>query len=329
MSNKWSGLTQGKPWVRFITGLLLLAGVLGLLSGQVVVWGAKYSGKLAGTSAFQSGTLQLSDTIGGTNCLSSPNAASSITTNQATCSATYPLSKTIATSVTTTLGNQGSITPTAATVATGGTCGVQEIADTSTAGTNTGLPVGGVTYGAAGPTTLAPATSLTFDGTTGWGETLSSSTMAAANNYTLMAWIKPTVTTTNGAFIGATNTQTNTSTATTDRSLWIDGGGRVDFGNNTLNVRGTTVLTANTWYFVVATKSTAAGSGMTLYVNGTSVGTNTTAAARSGVAMTGFWHLGWGVSPRRPTGAISRARTSSTARSPTRPSFRRRSPARR
>ncbi len=291
MSIKWNGLTQGKPWVRFITGLLLLAGVLGLLSGQMVVWGAKYSGQLAGSSAFQSGTLQLSDTIGGTKCLSSPNAASAITTNQATCSSTYPLSKTIATSVTTTLGNQGSITPTAATVATGGTCGVQEIADTSTAGTDTGLPIGGVTYGSAGPTTLTGVSSITTDGTTGWGETLTGA--ASPTNYTLMAWVKPAAL--NGVIMGASDTQTDVAATNADRMIWIDTAGRVDFANDTQVVRATagSALTTGNWYLVVATKSTTAG--MSLYISsGTANNTSATAAAKATLAYTGWNHLGWG-----------------------------------
>src|SRR5271166_4369164 len=113
MRRIWNGLTQGQPWVSPILGSLTVLGVLALLSGSLVVRGATFSGQVAGTGSFRSGTQLLSDTIGGTNCLSSPNSAAGITSNQSTCT-TYPLSTTVGSASTTTLGNQGSISPTSA-----------------------------------------------------------------------------------------------------------------------------------------------------------------------------------------------------------------------
>lgn len=290
MRTIWNGLAQGKPWARPLLGPLLVLGVLGLLSGSFAVWGAALSGQIAGTGTFRSGTQLLSDTIGGTNCLSSPNSVAGIATNQATCT-TYPLSTSVGTSGTTTLGKQGSVSPTSASVATGGTCGVQEFADTSATGTNTGLPLGGTTYGAPGPSAFTGApTSVAFDGSTGWGETLSGLTMPA--NYTLMAWIKPSAL--NGAILGATSNQSNVAASSADRMVWIDAAGRLDFGNDVTTLRATaaSALSSGTWYFVVATKSTTTG--MALYINGLSNNTNVSAGAKATLNYTGYWHLGWG-----------------------------------
>ena len=285
-----NGLTQGQPWVSPTLGSLIILGVLALLSGPLVVRGTSFSGQVAGTGTFASGTQLLSDTIGATNCLSSPNSPAGITTNQATCS-TYPLSTTVGSSLTTTLANQGSATATSASVATGGTCGVQQFADTSAAGTNAGLPLGGTTYGAAGPSAYTDSpSSVAFDGSTGWGETLSGLAMPA--NYTLMAWIRPSVR--NGVVLGATSTQSDVAAANADRMVWIDAAGRLGFGNDVTTLRATaaSALATGTWYFVVATKSTT--SGMALYINGVSNNSSASAGAKATLNYAGYWHLGWG-----------------------------------
>src|ERR1700722_19005511 len=165
------GLTRGSTHSRVKPVLVILValGAFALFTGQVSVWGASFMGQVSGSGKYQSGTVLLSDTIGGTNCLSSPNAATGITTNQTSCT-TYPISTAVGAS-STTLGNEGSISPTAASLSTTGNCGVQEFADTSVTATNPGLPVGGVTYGAAGtgPTRYTDSPrSVAFDGTTGW-----------------------------------------------------------------------------------------------------------------------------------------------------------------
>ncbi len=291
MHTRWKGLIQGKPWVSPVLGPLTVLGMLSLLTGPLVGWGATFSGQAAGTGTFRSGTQLLSDAIGGTTCLSSPNSSAGITTNQAACTKTYPLSTTVGSASTTTLGNQGSVTPTSASVATAGTCGVQQFADTSVAGTNTGLPLGGTTYGAAGPTRYTDSpSSVAFDGSSGWGETLSGLAMPA--NYTLMAWIKPSAL--NGVLLGATSTQSNIAAASVDRMVWIDAAGRLDFGNDVTTLRATagSALATGTWYFIVATKSTTTG--MSLYINGVANNTDVTAGALATLNYTGFWHLGWG-----------------------------------
>jgi len=284
------GLTQGQPWVSPVLGSLILLGTVALLSGSLVGWGASFSGQLSGIGSFGSGTQLLSDTIGGTNCLSSSNSAAGITTNHAAC-ATYPLSTTVGSASTTTLGNQGSVAPTSASVATGGTCGVQQFVDTSSVGTNIGLPLGGATYSGAGPSSYTGSpTSVGFDGSTGWGETLSGLTMPA--NYTVMAWIKPSAL--NGVILGATSTQSNVAAASADRMVWIDAAGRLDFGNDVTTLRATagSALAVGTWYLVVATKSTTTG--MALYINGVLNNTSASAGAKATLNYTGYWHLGWG-----------------------------------
>ncbi len=284
------GLARGKPWARPLIAPFLVLGVLSLLGGSFAVWGAALSAQIAGTGGFRAGTQLLSDTIGASNCISSPNSVAGINTNQATCT-TYPLSTSVGTSSTTTLANQGSVSPTSASVATGATCGVQEFADTSATATNTGLPVGGANYGAPGPSAFTDTpTSVAFDGSTGWGETLSGLTMPA--NYTLMAWVKPAVR--NGVVLGATSTQSNTAATSADRMVWIDTTGRLGFGNDATTLRATaaSALTTGTWYLVVATKSTTTG--MALYINGVSNNTSASAGAKATLNYTGYWHLGWG-----------------------------------
>ncbi len=286
------GLTQRirLPWVRPALGVLVALGTLGAVTGQGPVFGGD-SAQAGGKGTFQSATLQLSDTIGGTNCLSSPNTAGGINaSNTGTCT-TYPMA-TAAGSSTTTLANQGSLTPTAAGVSTTGSCGVQEFADTSTAGTNTGLPIGGTTYGptGSGPTTLSSSLAVTFDGSTGWGETLTGA--AAPANYTVMAWVKPSAL--NGVILGDTSTQSDTAPTDADRMIWINTAGRIGFGNDATTVESTAAaaLSTGTWHFIVATKSTTAG--MVIYINGSSNMTSATAGAKATLNYTGFWHLGWG-----------------------------------
>ncbi len=290
MRRMWRRLAGGNPLVSLLLVPLSLLGVIALVSGSLTAYGGNFTGQIAGPGSFQSGTQLLSDTIGGTNCLSSPNSSAGITSNHATCT-TYPLATAIGSASTTTLGNQGSVAPTSASVATGGTCGVQQFADTSAAGSNTGLPLGGATFGATGPTPFTDSPrSVAFDGSTGWGETLSSLAMPA--NYTLMAWIKPSAL--NGVILGATSTQSDVAATDNDRMVWIDAAGRLDFGNDVTTLRSTaaSALTTGTWYFIVATKSTTTG--MTIYVNGVANNTVASAGAKATLNYNGFWHLGWG-----------------------------------
>src|SRR3974390_1395616 len=59
-----------------------LVGVAALGLTVATTFGANFSAQVGGTSTFQSGTLLLSKSIGaGAACLSSPNAATSISTN--------------------------------------------------------------------------------------------------------------------------------------------------------------------------------------------------------------------------------------------------------
>ena len=234
----------------------------------------------------------LSDTIGATTCLSSPNAAAGITTNQTTCSHLPHVHRGRAPPLRRSAIRAPSALP-RRVFATTGNCGVQEFADTSTAGTNTGLPIGGVTYGAAGggPTKYTDSPrSVTLDGTTGWGETLTGA--AAPANYTIAAWVKPAAL--NGVILGDTNVQYDSAPADTDRMIWINAAGRIGFGNDTATLESTAAaaLATGTWYFIVATKSTA--SGMAIYINGTSNNTVASAASKATLNYTGFWHLGWG-----------------------------------
>ena len=306
MTTDHLGVAQGRPWV---TPFLLLAGcflVLAAPSGSAVAWGAAFAGTITGSSTFQSGTELLSDTTGGTNCLSSPNVSGGITTNSTTCT-TYPLATSVGAS-TTTLANQGSISPSAARLASTSTCGVQELADTSSAGTDTGLPIGAATFGAAGsgPTTLTDSPrSVAFDGSTGWAETLSQVATPGPQTFSIAAWFKSSAA--SGSVISYTSTQSNTTPTSFDRMIWLDSSGHVVFGirptGGTFEVSSSATTAHDyadsAWHYVVVTVAPVSTTRATvlLYVDGSlvagSASNETITATRPGQASAGWWHLGW------------------------------------
>jgi hypothetical protein len=302
------GVARRRPFGAAVISALASLLILALLSGVTSVWGATFAGKVTGNGMFQSGTALLSDAIGATNCLSSPNSVGGITTNSTTCS-TYPLAAAIGPS-TTTLSNQGSINPSSVSLTSTSNCGVQEFADTSTAGTNTGLPLGGATDGAAGtgPTSLTDSPrSVAFDGSTGWGQTLTQVASPGPQTFSLAAWIKSS--TASSSIIGYTSTQSNTAPTNFDRMIWLDASGHVVFGirpGATFEVNSSSSTAHDyadgAWHFVVVTVApvTTTRATVLLYVDGNpvagSASNETITASDPGQVSAGWWHLGWAYS---------------------------------
>lgn len=239
-------------------------------------------------NVFASGNLIVSaSSPGPVVCASS---GSTISSDAAACSANPlpvgPLTTTAA-SATTTLSSTGSLSATSALVTSSG-CGVQQFADTSVAASNPALPLAGVTFGAS----MVPlaSTSATFDGVAGYAETVKS--FANPSTFSLVGWFNTT--SKQGTLLGFSSVQTNASSTSNDRELWIDSAGNLVWATATsATVTAEAVSTKNyadgAWHFVVAT--IGATNKMQLFVDGQPDGS---ATASSAYNYTGYWHLGWG-----------------------------------
>jgi len=301
------GPARGHPRAGAVAAVLAALGLLAAVTGATTHGGfTARIGPSAGSSG--SGTGLLGDAIGGTTCLSSPDSTGGITTNRASCP-TYPLSATPGSAATVSLSSTGSLTPTAARLATTNSCGVQQFADTSSSGTDAALAVGGVTYRQPGPTpfTDAPA-SAALNGTDGWMETLAGPPSAfyaapGPQTFSLVAWFR---TTTSGSIIGFSDAQSDSGQGNWDRHLWVDPAGHVVFGvypGTTFEVSSAATTARSfadgAWHVVVATVApdTTTSGTVLLSVDGTrvagSVGNEPITAAQPAQAYGGWWHLGW------------------------------------
>ena len=139
----------------------------------------------------------------------------------------------------------------------------------------------------AGSCVLNASPALQLNGTTQHVTTPNS--MAGPNTFTISIWFR-TNTTTGGKLIGFGNSQTSLSSQY-DRHLYLTNSGQVIFGVYPGSVK--TVASAagynnGAWHLATATLSAA---GMALYLDGSLVGTNTTAT--TGQAYTGYWRIGY------------------------------------
>ena len=171
----------------------------------------------------------------------------------------------------------------------------------------TGVPgtyVGGVTKGAPGAIVATTDGAATFNGSNGF--VASQKTFVNPSVYSLEVWFK-TTTTNGGKLIGFGNNASGTSSSY-DRHIYMQNNGMLVFGTYT-GVQN--VITSpksyndGGWHHVVAAQS---GSGMVMYVDGVSVGTNPQAAAQN---YTGYWRIGgdttWGSSSPYFAGTIDEA----------------------
>jgi hypothetical protein len=251
------------------------------------------SGIIDSINNFSSGTLQLKGTTPtSVNCFTTgAGTGGTVGANSSVCPGDlYPAAilSTTATSATSTMTANGTVSPTGGTIALA-SCGVQQLADKGT-GADTGLAYGGLAY--AAPFTSASQgtftdTGVTLDGnaTTSYVGTITSRTAPAT--FSLTAWIK-TSTATGGVVMGMSNLQPNTAAATlADRMLFVSSTGHVVF--NKIQATSVGTVTNGAWHFVVATYSTATG--LNLYVDG-GAAVNTVNGTNDAYAG-GYWHLGW------------------------------------
>ncbi|MFE1646131.1 PKD domain-containing protein, partial [Microbacterium sp. P01] len=149
------------------------------------------------------------------------------------------------------------------------------------------LAVNNTTRGVAGPNAATPTTATQFlGGSTSFAATTASE--SGSDTLTIEAWFK-TSSTTGGKIVGFGN-KTSTSSTTYDRHIYIDGAGRVTFGvfpGVARTISTSTGFNNGQWHYVVGTLSSA---GMTMYVDGTRVGTR--ADTTSAQTYTGYWRVG-------------------------------------
>ena len=147
----------------------------------------------------------------------------------------------------------------------------------------------GVTYNQPGPCPRdAPAsTAVTLNGSTGYlyGP---AAALTGPNVFSVEIWFRTTVA--GGKLIGFGNASTGSSTSY-DRHLYIDSGGRLQFGvypNAVKTVASTTTVTDGRWHQAVGTLSPA---GQFLYLDGQLVASTTTVTTAQ--AFTGYWRIGY------------------------------------
>ena len=153
----------------------------------------------------------------------------------------------------------------------------------SSANANNGIYQGGVTLGAPGSTSDAN-TAATFNGTSGYVSNATQWTNPQV--FTEEAWFK-TTTATGGVIVGFGNTAVGPP-GNYDRLIYMAGTGQLYFGialNQT--VHSPVAYNDGNWHLVDATVN---ANGMSLYVDGALVGTNTKASIPQG--YNGYWRVG-------------------------------------
>jgi hypothetical protein len=164
---------------------------------------------------------------------------------------------------------------------------VAQLADTGSdaswggSGSNTALPLGGLTYGSSGPLS---SQAITLNGSTGWAETTGAYT--GAGTFTILAWFK---TSASGSIIGYSNNTAPGAANNYDRMLWVDPTGHLVWGiyNSATDEATSSSSYANgAWHLAAASFGSA---GMQLYVDGTLAGSNSNATASN---YSGWWSIG-------------------------------------
>ncbi len=155
------------------------------------------------------------------------------------------------------------------------------------AGPNDGTAGAGVVFGSAGAVSSEPDKAATFSGTTS-GFIAAKTAQSGPRIFTVGGWFK-TSSVVGGQLFGFGSSNTGNST-TSDRTVYLDNAGRVNFGvsvNGPRTVSSTTAYNDGKWHHVAATLGT---DGMKLYLDGRQVAarTDTTAA----VDRTGYWRAG-------------------------------------
>ena len=149
----------------------------------------------------------------------------------------------------------------------------------------TGVYESGTSQGQTGPIQGDPTTATSFDGNSG----LVTSAQSVNNPTTFSQefWFK-TTTNTGGMLMGFGNAQTGMS-SNYDRHVYMMNDGQLVFGvynNGVQTIESPDVYNDGQWHYVVATDGPA---GMTFYVDGQLIGTNSTTTPQG---YTGYWRVG-------------------------------------
>jgi trimeric autotransporter adhesin len=144
-----------------------------------------------------------------------------------------------------------------------------------------------VTNGAPGAISGDSDTAATFDGSSN-GVAGENTAEAGPNTFSVGAWFS-TTTNAGGKIVGFGNSQLGTS-GSYDRHLYMDNAGHIIFGvyNNAIYTI-TSPKTYNDGQYHEAV-GTLSGSGMTLFIDGMKVGTNS--GTTQGQAYSGYWRVG-------------------------------------
>jgi len=116
---------------------------------------------------------------------------------------------------------------------------------------------------------------------------VSSEQATVGSSYSIEFWLK-TSTTSGGKLVGYGNAKTGDS-SNYDRHVYMANNGRLVYGNYnnaTYTITSAASYNDNSWHHIVATQGPA---GMTMYVDGTLVGTNSDTVAQG---YSGYWRIG-------------------------------------
>jgi len=253
---------------------------------------AAFSAAITGSGTDTAASMVLTTTpSGGSTCTSTGATSAPFSSDSTSCAGSvWPgaeLSSSAPSSLTSAFASAGTTAPSSATL-TSGTAGLAVESDVSGDGDDA-FPLDGVTFGASGPLGGAAAR---FDGSTGMLET-QQKLNDPGPSYTLAGWFEvASGYASGGGIIGFQNLQNGTPSADWDRKLWMDNSGHIAAGEypGTTEV-ATSPRTYNdgSWHFAVA--SFSASSGLSLYIDGGLVATNS--AATSPQSYTGYWTVGY------------------------------------
>lgn len=159
--------------------------------------------------------------------------------------------------------------------------------DLSLGGLNTGVYSGGVTPdNTTGPLAGSSDAAPTFDGSS--GNVDSANQIPTTPGFSIEGWFKTS--TKDGGKIVGYGDQPSGSSNNYDRHVYMMNDGQVVFGvwiGNTETIESKDAYNDGQWHFFVATQDPTAG--MSLYIDGQLVGTNSTTTAQG---YTGYWRVG-------------------------------------
>ena len=250
-----------------------------------------FTAAITGNGTGTAGSLVLTATpTGGTACTSTGGSNTPFTSDSASCAgnvlSSSELSSSSAGSLATSFTTAGTIAPSSASLVSAA-AGTEVAPDASGSGDD-GFPLDGVTFGASGPLAGGAAS---LSGSTSMLET-QQEVNDPGPSFTLAAWFKVSSGYSSGGGIIAFQSSQGGAPADADRKLWMDDSGHIcagEYAGSEQIATSSGTYNNGAWHLAVASFSST--SGLTLYVDGTSVGTNSGATAPQNYA--GYWTLGY------------------------------------